>query len=87
MLLEEDKQYIEKMSSTKLDEGIINKIEKHMNRYKVDGICAYYFDWEDFCSDWCEDIGYTRTQARKKLHGGEGEFQIIDGFGIIRYTT
>ncbi len=46
-----------------------------------------YSDWEDFCSDWCnENIGYTRTQARKLLHGGKGEFVIFSNREIIRLS-
>lgn len=67
---------------------IQDKLKKHIKRYDLtDEICAWYLDWEDFCSDWCSDnIGYTRTQAKKLLHGGKGEFKIIDGFGIVRFA-
>ena len=86
MLKEKCKNYIEVTSSIKLTEDMITKIERHMNRYGLYRICAYYEDWEDFCSDWCDQIGYTRTEARQRLHGGEGEFQIIQDLGILRYT-
>ncbi|HCL4479928.1 TPA: hypothetical protein N2D99_001995 [Clostridium botulinum] len=61
---------------------------KHCNRYEINPeICAWYSDWEDFCSDWCnENIGYTRTQARKLLHGGKGEFVIFSNREIIRLS-
>ena len=52
----------------KLTEAIKQKIEKHAQRYNIKAeICAWYSDWEDFCSDWCDDCGYTRTEARKNL--------------------
>ena len=65
-----------------------HKINKHARRYKIEPkICAWYYDWEDFCSDWCDDCGYTRTQARKLLHGGIGEFMILPNRnGIIRFV-
>lgn len=76
-------QYI---NVTKEIEG---KIEKHAERYGIEAaICAWYEDWEDFCSDWCsENIGYTRTQARKLLHGGIGEFMFLPyNLGIVRFS-
>ena len=63
------------------------KIIQHATRYNINpDICAYYEDWEDFCSDWCDGIGYTRTEARKLLHGGKGEFMVFKDWGIIRFT-
>lgn len=69
-------------------ETMIQKIENHAARYGLEArICAWYRDWEDFCSEWCGSIGYTRTQARKLLHGGMGEFMSLpDGQGIIRFA-
>lgn len=86
MLNLENIKYLEGMSNKNITEEIKNKIEKHMKRFNLNDVCAYYLNWNDFCNDWCDDIGYTRTEARKKLHGGVGEFQIIKSFGIIRYT-
>ena len=68
---------------------IKQKIEKHANRYGIKAkICAWYEDWEDFCSDWCsENIGYCRTEARKLLHGGIGEFMFLPNYlGIVRFV-
>ena len=46
-----------------------------------------YSDWEDFCSDWCDGCGYTRTEARKLYHGGIGEFvNLPNGNGIVRFV-
>ena len=72
----------------KLTEAIKQKIEKHAQRYNIKAeICAWYSDWEDFCSDWCDDCGYTRTEARKLYHGGIGEFmKLPDGNGIVRFV-
>lgn len=68
-------------------EEVKSKLKAHIKRYNLtDEICAWYADWEDFCSDWCDDNGYTRTQARSLLHGGKGEFKIIEGFGIVRFA-
>ena len=64
------------------------KIEKHAKRYGIKSeICAWYADWNDFCSDWCDNLGYTKTEARDLLHGGIGEFMTLpDGNGIIRFS-
>lgn len=64
------------------------KIITHANRYKIfPKVCAWYADWEDFCSDWCDKCGYTRTEARKLYHGGVGEFMNLpNGNGIIRFV-
>ena len=64
------------------------KIEKHAARYNiVSAICAWYSDWEDFCSDWRDNLGYTKTEARKILHGGIGEFmKLPKDLGIVRFV-
>ena len=50
----------------KLTDTIKQKIEAHAARYHIKAeICAWYSDWEDFCSDWCDICGYSRTEARK----------------------
>lgn len=74
-------QYIE------LSDQTILAIGKHAMRYALHtDICAYYKDMEDFFSDWCS-IGYSRTEARKLMHGGHGEFmKLPDGLGYIRFV-
>lgn len=69
-------------------DDIKKKIEKHAVRYNIAPvICAWYSDWEDFCSDWCDGLGYTRIEARKILHGGRGEFmKLPKNFGIVRFA-
>lgn len=64
------------------------KIEAHAARYHIKAeICAWYSDWEDFCSDWCDICGYSRTEARKLYHGGIGEFmKLPEGNGIVRFA-
>ena len=86
--MEIPKESIEYLSQfMKVDNELKEKILKHCKRYNLKPeICAYYFDWEDFCSDWCDEIGYTRTEARKLLHGGKGEFLKFDSNEIIRFT-
>lgn len=57
----------------------------HCNRYEIKPeICAWYDNWEDFCSDWCDGVGYTRTQAREIYHGGKGEFCTFSNGEIVR---
>ena len=72
----------------RLTEGQKKVVIRHCNRYEVNpDICAWYDDWEDFCSDWCSsEIGYTKTQARELLHGGVGEFCIFNNGEIVRFT-
>lgn len=67
---------------------IEQKIIRHVKRYNIDPeICAWYSDWEDFCSDWCDGCGYTRTEARRLLHGGKGEFMSLPGnLGMVRFA-
>ena len=72
----------------KATEEIKQKIEKHAKRYGIKAeICAWYQNWKDFCSDWCsENIGYTKAEARRLLHGGIGEFMFLpDNLGIVRF--
>lgn len=70
---------------------LLSRIRKHAKRYDLSGeICAWYADWEDFCEDWCDGCGYSRTKARKLLHGGsrEGEFMTLPGnLGIVRFEV
>ena len=69
----------------KITEEQSAKLLRHCNIYGISpNICAWYDDWEDFCSDWCNQIGYTRTDARKLLHGGKGEFVVFSNGEILR---
>lgn len=72
----------------KLTDTIKQKIEAHAARYHIKAeICAWYSDWEDFCSDWCDICGYSRTEARRLYHGGIGEFmRLPEGNGIVRFA-
>lgn len=85
MLTDNSKNYIENYIGRALTNGELTAIEKHCKRYSVSTVCAWYQDWDDFCSDWCDEIGYTKTQARKLLHGGKGEFKVIHDVGILRF--
>lgn len=71
-----------------ITDEVVQAISRHYNRYyKYTRICAWYRDWEDFCSDWCDGVGYTRTQARKLLHGGKGQFMKLPGNkGIVMFS-
>lgn len=84
---QESKEYLS--GYINITKDIENKIDRHAKRYRINpDICAWYRDWEDFCSDWCDPrIGYTRTQAREILHGGIGEFMFLpEGKGIVRFA-
>lgn len=85
MLNLEDKEYLENLISRNLTDEEITKINRHLKRYNLNSVCAYYYDWDDFCSDWCDEIGYTKTQARALLHGGKGEFKVVKDLGILRF--
>ena len=85
MLKEESKKYIEHHIGRSLTNEELNSIQRHCKRYNTSRVCAWYKNWEDFCSDWCSDIGYTKTEARELLHGGEGEFKIVKTIGILRF--
>lgn len=68
-------------------DAVKKKITKHCKRYGLDeDICAWYEDFEDFFSDWCQ-IGYTRTEARGLLHGHIGEFMTFSNGNIIRFVV
>ncbi len=66
---------------------IINHYYKN-EKYIQPIICAYYSDWKDFCSDWCDNIGYTKTQARELLNNKyqKGEFVKLNTGEIIRFV-
>lgn len=73
--------------STSVEYDSFEDIGKHAMRYALHtDVCAYYSDMEDFFSDWCS-IGYSRTEARKLMHGGHGEFmKLPDELGYIRFV-
>ena len=83
-----DKQSIKYLSQyMKITDEIKNKITKHCRRYGIsEEVCAFYSDIEDFYSDWCDNLGYTRTEAKQIHHGGIGEFQTFSNGNIIRYV-
>lgn len=83
--LEESIKYLEQhMEITK---EVLKSILRHCKRYNLrPDICAYYSDWEDFCSDWCDDLNYSRTEARRLYHGGKGEFVTFASGEILRFS-
>lgn len=83
-----DKESIEYLEDkVRLTDILKHKIEAHAKRYGIEPqICAWYRDWDDFCSDWGA-IGYTRTEARRLFHGGIGEFmKLPNNSGIVRFV-
>lgn len=70
-----------------LTDKVLLAIGKHAMRYQIPcEICAHYTDMEDFFSDWCA-LGYSRTEARKLMHEGNGEFmRLPDDFGYVRFA-
>ena len=65
---------------------------RHCNRYGISPkICAWYDNMDDFYSVWVDDLGYTKTQAKKLLIGKDniysdrnGEFKKFPNGEIIR---
>ena len=70
-----------------LTDDILLAIGKHAMRFQIPcEICAHYTDMEDFFSDWTA-LGYSRTEARKLMHGGIGEFMKLPaGAGYVRFA-
>lgn len=68
-------------------DDILLAIGKHAMRFQIPcEICAHYTDMEDFFSDWTA-LGYSRTEARKLMHGGIGEFMKLPaGAGYVRFA-
>jgi hypothetical protein len=67
--------------------SLITKIKKHKTMYHLESseICAYYSDLNDFLDEWTS-LGYKRTEARKLLHGGQGEFMTLNTGEILRFA-
>lgn len=87
---ENSKEYLKKYIN--VSEKDLFRIGKHILRYQLFDdnrqpyeICAYYKDWKDFCSNWCDHKGFTKTEARKLLHLRNGEFMELS-IGIIRFA-
>lgn len=85
-IMAESVEYLDKY--IKVTDAVKAKIIKHVRRYNINPeICAWYADWNDFCSDWCDGCGYTRTEARVIRHGGHGEFMDLPHKkGIVRFV-
>lgn len=84
-LSEESRKYLSQY--IELTDDILLAIGKHAMRYQIPcEICAHYTDMEDFFSDWTA-LGYSRTEARKLMHGGSGEFMKLPaGAGYVRFA-
>lgn len=73
----------------KLTDALKQKIEAHAARYhnQSRNLRLVVRTGKNFCSDWCDICGYSRTEARKIYHGGIGEFmKLPEGNGIVRFT-
>lgn len=71
----------------RLTEEQAKLLVRHCNRYGMNPIiCAWYDDMEDFFSDWCDQVGYTRSEARARFKEGKavGEFKQFSDGQIVR---
>ena len=84
-LSEDSRKYLSRY--IELTDDILLAIGKHAMRFQIPcEICAHYTDMEDFFSDWTA-LGYSRTEARKLMHGGIGEFMKLPaGAGYVRFA-
>lgn len=71
----------------RLDDNQKKTLLRHCNKHNIKpNICAWYDNWTDFCSDWVDDLGYTKIQARNLLNNKHelGEFKIFKDKSIVR---
>ena len=89
MYLESNLPYIKQVTDSDIPEEVYDAILAHMQARKVNLICAWYKDMDDFYSDWCNpnDCAYSKEEADSLLRTNPREFQIIEGFGILRYVV
>lgn len=89
MYLESNLPYIKQVTDSDIPEEVYGVILAHMQARKVNLICAWYKDMNDFYSDWCNpnDCAYSKEEADSLLRMNPREFQIIEGFGILRYVV
>lgn len=71
----------------KMSVNIIEEMEQHTTNHDIEPcVIAYYRNYEDFRHEWCDQLGYSESEADEILKSDSGEFQMIDDFGIIRYA-
>ena len=89
MYLESNLPYLKQVTDSDIPEEVYDAILAHMQARKVNLICAWYKDMDDFYSDWCNpnDCAYSKEEADSLLHTNSREFQIIEGVGILRYVV
>lgn len=82
--VEDVKDYLEYLTEDQL-----KLIVRHCHRYGIKpDLCAWYEDMEDFFSDWCDHVGYTRQEARERFKEGKanGEFKQFSDESIVRFN-
>ena len=58
---------------------------RHCNKHNITPvICAWYDNMQDFYSDWVDDLGYSKSQARELLSNNRDEFKIFSNKEIVR---
>ena len=71
----------------RLTEDQAKLLVRHCNRYGIKPIiCAWYDDLDDFFEDWCDQVGFSESEARQRLKEGKsvGEFKEFSDGQIVR---
>lgn len=70
----------------RLTEKQKQKLIFHCNKYNINPeICAYYDNMEDFYSDWVDEVGYSKDEAKSLLIVNDGgEFKKFGNGLIVR---
>lgn len=63
------------------------KVVAHANAFGIDpNICAWYDDMDDFYSDWCDEIGYSKEEADALMCNNPDEFLTFEDGSIARFA-
>ena len=82
--VEDVKDYLNHLTKEQI-ELIVN----HCNEYGIKpDLCAWYKDMDDFYSDWCDEVGYSESEADRVFEEGSqsGEFIQFSDESIVRFT-
>jgi len=64
-----------------------DKVIEHCNEYDIKpNICAWYDNLEDFYSDWCGELNYSKEEADSLLADNPNEFLTFSDGSIVRFV-